>query len=139
MYIKIINLMSKFLKRNLVSILGMAALFSIHFSVSAQETCYTSCVGAIQLECGTNRLFGVCVGAWGCGDQRGAHMCLKDAGGDPGNSSTCKNDNECPSGFRCATWAAKKNECVKTCERDSDCPLNQQCKKPLGTSFKRCK
>ena len=102
-------------------------------------TCFTSCVAMMQFECGTNRVFGVCFGAWGCQDGRGAHECLSVAGGDVGDDSTCKNDSECPPGFKCATWATKKNECLKECDKDSDCSGGQKCKKPVGTNFKRCK
>lgn len=138
MNIQINALASKRLRAYLFSLLGMTALLLISSSVYA-ETCYTACAGAIQLECGTNRPFGACVGAWGCEDGRGAHLCLKESGGDVGNTSTCKNDDECPPGYGCATWAVKKNECVKKCDKDGDCPSGQNCKKPIGTSFKRCK
>lgn len=103
-------------------------------------TCYTSCIAFIQFECGTDRPFGACIGEWwDCEDQRGGHLCLGEAGGDVGENPHCKSDGDCPPGYGCATWAFKANECVEKCESDSDCPSSQKCKKPIGTSFKRCK
>jgi hypothetical protein len=102
-------------------------------------TCYTYCLAFLQIECGTDRLFGICLGGWQCVDQMGGHLCLETAGGDVPKASTCKNDSECPPGYRCATWTFKKNECLYECKSDSDCDPGEKCKKPLGTSFKRCK
>ena len=106
---------------------------------SQSATCFTSCIAFVQWECGTNRIFGACFGAWGCQESKGSHECLSVAGGDIGNDSTCKNDSECLPGYKCATWATKKNECLKECDKDSDCSGGLKCKKPVGTSFKRCK
>ena len=106
---------------------------------SESRICYTYCLGFIQFECGTNRPFGLCFGGWDCYDKWGAHLCLEEAGGDIGNDSSCRSDRDCPRGYGCATWAFKKNECVRKCDSNSDCPSGQRCKKPLGTSFKRCK
>jgi hypothetical protein len=102
-------------------------------------TCYSFCIIFFQFECGTDRPFGGCFGAWGCEDGLGAHICLEEAGGDIGNDSSCSSDSDCPPGYGCATWAFKPNECVKKCDDNSDCPSGQKCKKPIGTSFKRCK
>lgn len=128
-------------------------------SIARADTCYTKCIGLVQFECGTNKLFGMCVGAWGCptgytlgeirAEGQGAHECINDAGrapgtdtGSPTGNPACKKETErqdCPAGYRCATPVVGKNECVKTCDRDRDCPDGQKCKQPIGTGFKRCK
>lgn len=51
----------------------------------------------------------------------------------------CTKDAHCNGTLRCATFATKTNECVRPCNSNSDCPGSLKCKKPIGTTFKRCK
>jgi hypothetical protein len=102
--------------------------------------CIAQCVLFFLLDCATGDLIGACFGAWSCED--GAVVDCDSAGEDPPpppNTGECREDDDCPPGYGCATWAFKDNECVKKCDDNSDCPAGQKCKKPFGTSFKRCK
>lgn len=41
----------------------------------AENTCFTSCLGFVELQCGDNEVIGACFGVWGCDAQIGAHQC----------------------------------------------------------------
>jgi hypothetical protein len=41
----------------------------------AANTCFTSCWGFVELQCGDNELIGACFGVWGCDSQTGPHEC----------------------------------------------------------------
>ena len=110
----------------------------LDFPEPTDGQCFTQCLGFLQFECETNVIVGVCIGAWGCDAGLGEHLCVGDDGGS-GSSSECQDESDCAPGWNCATWVFKPNECVQECETNSDCPSGQKCKKPLGTSFKRCK
>jgi hypothetical protein len=98
--------------------------------------CYTFCIGFLEFYCETGTMVGFGLGVWDCSAGIGAHTCL--SAGET-STSDCGNEGPCPPGWRCARWAFKPHECVKECSTNSDCPPGQTCKKPFGTSFKRCK
>lgn len=104
-------------------------------SGATNDICYTYCLLVIEVECNTNAFMGVCAGLWDCSYGMAPHPCTDNQD----YNGPCRNDADCPSGYRCAKWVFKPNECVKTCVTNSDCPAGQKCKKPFGTSFKRCK
>ena len=104
-------------------------------SVATRE-CTTYCILFFLMECDTDCLVGICFGIWGCESNVVVNDCDECIDDD---SSPCREDGDCPPGYRCAKWVFKKNECVKTCESNGDCPPGQKCKRPFGTSFKRCK
>jgi hypothetical protein len=41
----------------------------------AQNACFTSCLGLVELQCGDNELMGACLGVWGCDAGLGVHEC----------------------------------------------------------------
>ena len=41
----------------------------------AENTCFTYCMGLVELQCGDNELMGACFGVWDCNAQIGAHEC----------------------------------------------------------------
>ncbi|MEW6297511.1 MAG: hypothetical protein AB1671_07200 [Thermodesulfobacteriota bacterium] len=41
----------------------------------AANTCFTYCLGLVELQCGDNEVIGVCLGVWDCTAQIGAHEC----------------------------------------------------------------
>lgn len=45
--------------------------------VPGTNTCFSQCLGAVELECGTNNYMGLCLGAWGCTAELGTHTCLR--------------------------------------------------------------
>lgn len=102
----------------------------------------TYCLLFFKINCHTNEIIGPCLGIWEC------LRPLVKACGPPDNGPPCEGDGDCATvdvGFgetveyKCATWVFKRNECVQACDGDYDCPSGQECKKPFGTSFKRCK
>lgn len=95
------------------------------------DTCYTYCLGAVQVACESGRIINACVGAWTCEARVGAHEC------DPGPSE-CKSDGDCVPGYRCAKPAFGTNWCAQECKDDGDCPSGTDCKKPFGAKFRRC-
>lgn len=102
--------------------------------------CFTYCVAFIEVECNTGQVIGVCLGVWDCGAGIGEHPCSdQEPAANLCENDPCITDCDCNDGWRCATWVFQRNECVRTCSSDSDCPSGQKCKKPLGTSFHRCK
>jgi|GEM_PF-2205933 len=102
---------------------------------AAGGICYTQCMGLLELACETGQVIGFCGGLWGCNAQIGAHTCHDGSASEVGSC----NGETCAPGWRCARWAFKADECVQECDTNSDCPGSQKCKKPFGTSFKRCK
>lgn len=43
--------------------------------------CHTYCLGLVQLECGSNKAVGACIGAWDCSPpDKGAHQCKSSDG-----------------------------------------------------------
>lgn len=96
--------------------------------------CYTRCAFFVEFACENSQPVGACFGFWGCNAGIGLHECFDIT--QP-SGETC-GDDVCPAGWRCAKWAFKPDECVKECDDDNDCPGTQECKKPFGTSFKRC-
>lgn len=96
--------------------------------------CFTRCAFFLEYACENSQYVGVCFGFWGCNAEIGLHECF-DVTAPSGD--TCGGE-VCSPGWRCATWAFKPDECVKECNDNSDCPGAQKCKKPFGTSFKRC-
>lgn len=41
----------------------------------AANTCFTYCLGLVELQCGDNEVIGVCFGVWDCRAEIGAHEC----------------------------------------------------------------
>lgn len=41
----------------------------------AANTCFTYCLGFVELQCGDNEVIGACLGVWDCKAQIGAHEC----------------------------------------------------------------
>ena len=39
------------------------------------QTCYSYCMGLVELQCGDNKFMGGCFGIWDCKAQTGAHQC----------------------------------------------------------------
>ncbi len=142
-----VNKEKKMIKKNLIFFGIIFGLVSTPHGNVYAEICYTKCIGFLQFECGSNKIVAPCAGGWGCPtsdtvggiykEGNGAHECL--GSGIDDNEQECTSQGGCSLGYKCATWATKKNKCVKTCDKNSDCPSGQKCKKPLGTSFKRCK
>ncbi len=100
-------------------------------------TCYTRCMGFLEVACENSQVIGVCAGLWGCSAELGAHVCMESGDSNP-DQGDCGGET-CASGWRCARWAFKADECVQECDSNSDCPSGEKCKKPFGTSFHRCK
>jgi len=111
----------------IASLLVLASLL-LPTGAARATTCQTWCLGFLMFDCASNAVVGACVGTWDCSDNVITEC----------NLGTCHSDSDCPSGYGCAKWAFKANECVLKCSSDSDCPGSQKCKKPIGTSFKRC-
>lgn len=38
--------------------------------------CFTYCMGFVELECGTGKWVGGCIGVWDCSAKNGQHPCL---------------------------------------------------------------
>ena len=45
--------------------------------VPGTNTCFSQCIGVVELECGTGTIMGACLGAWGCSAELGTHTCLR--------------------------------------------------------------
>lgn len=99
--------------------------------------CYTRCLGFLEIACENSQIIGMCAGVWGCDAEIGLHQCMDTPDSNP-DQALC-NGEVCAPGWRCARWAFKADECVQECNTNSDCPSSQKCKRPIGTSFKRCK
>jgi hypothetical protein len=41
----------------------------------AENTCFTYCLGLVELQCGDNEVMGACFGVWDCNAEIGAHEC----------------------------------------------------------------
>jgi hypothetical protein len=107
-----------------------------------EQRCSVHCVLVFLLTCDSNCLVGACLGIIEC--EKGLTVpdcdeCEADA------DSPCTDDEDCSRAhggddrWRCSKWVFKKNECVLSCDDDHDCPAGESCKRPFGTSFKRCK
>jgi len=99
--------------------------------------CTSHCVIIFRFSCEEGTYLGLCLGGLPCGDPANVpHECGLPNAQLPDDS--CGGET-CGVGERCAEWLFKPNECVETCESNADCSGGEKCKKPFGTSFKRCK
>lgn len=49
--------------------------------VAENRICHTNCMGLVQLECGSNKMVGACLGVWDCSPpDKGDHLCKRNDG-----------------------------------------------------------
>lgn len=49
--------------------------------MAENRVCHTYCMGVVQLECGSNKAVGACLGAWDCSPpDKGDHLCERSDG-----------------------------------------------------------